>query len=280
MRLRQPTNSVRPSETWPNHSPDPKLFMEYLFNIYYYLEKKRIIVQYQHKEIVLSKEENQNSIGPSTPKIREKLYEAMANSSSSIESFDEYDVVVVEDLSTWEFIDLSDDDCVDLDNFSLSESSDSSFLVENLADDDVISEFKGEVDPDFASPSLHISKQSLLGEFLPPNPQNKGVGMYGCDDHGRDELVNVQKHLDQDVGAGDCEDENYDDDNDEHGYEDEYDDELVPLDVRNRLGRQRIRKLGKRASPKMNKSKKLHYKYNRPGCVHGKHGLGVQYAYI
>lgn len=207
----------------------------------------------------------------------------MAIRSKSIESFDEYDVVVVEDLSTWEFIDLSDDDSVDLDNFSLSESSDASFLVENLSDDDVISGFKVEEDPDLASPSSHISEQSLLPELLPPNLQNKGVSMYGCDDHGRDELVKVQSHLDQDVGtvaSGDCEYENYDDDDDEHGYEDEYDDELVPLDVRNRFGRQRIRKLGKRANPKMNKSKKLPYKYSRPGCVHGKHGLGVQYAYI
>lgn len=206
----------------------------------------------------------------------------MASRSNSIESFDEFEVVVVEDLSTWEFIDLSEDDCVDLDNFSLSESSDSSFLVENLADG-VISGIEGDEDPDLGSPSSAICVQSLLGELQPANLENKGVGEYGGDDdHGRDELAKVLSHFHQDVStvaARDDEYENYDED-DEHGYEDEYDDELVPIEVRNRFGKQRIRKMGKRACPKMKKSKKLPYKYNRPGCVHGKHGLGVQYAYI
>ncbi|KAG7584000.1 hypothetical protein ISN44_As08g035030 [Arabidopsis suecica] len=43
------------------------------------------------------------------------------------------------------------------------------------------------------------------------------------------------------------------------------DDELVPRSVSKKLKRQRIRKLGKRSS----------YLQLKPGCVHGKHGFGI-----
>ncbi|XP_047327442.1 zinc finger protein hangover-like [Impatiens glandulifera] len=61
---------------------------------------------------------------------------------------------------------------------------------------------------------------------------------------------------------------------------DEYDldDELVPMCVSDRFEKQRIRKIGKRAYPRMNKSKKMPHYYNRPGCVYGKHGLGLKHS--
>ncbi|XAR59112.1 hypothetical protein NMG60_11014766 [Bertholletia excelsa] len=72
-------------------------------------------------------------------------------------------------------------------------------------------------------------------------------------------------------------DDGYDDD-DGGGFD--LDDELVPRSVSDRFGRQRMRKLGKRAYPKMNKSRKLPYYYSRPGCVYGKHGLGLKHSII
>ncbi|GFZ20524.1 hypothetical protein Acr_28g0012290 [Actinidia rufa] len=70
------------------------------------------------------------------------------------------------------------------------------------------------------------------------------------------------------------------DDEEEEEEECDLDDELVPKSVGDRFGRQRMRKLGKRSYPKMNKSKRLPYLYIRPGCVHGKHGLGLKHNII
>ena len=55
------------------------------------------------------------------------------------------------------------------------------------------------------------------------------------------------------------------------------DDELVPWNVSNKFERQRMRKLGKRAFSKMHNSKKSPYLFVRPGCVRGKHGLGLKH---
>lgn len=49
-------------------------------------------------------------------------------------------------------------------------------------------------------------------------------------------------------------------------------DEMVPWD---KLMRQRIRKSGKISIGKMAKSKKSALVFTRPGCVRGKHGLGL-----
>ncbi|XP_057456469.1 uncharacterized protein LOC130747521 [Lotus japonicus] len=57
------------------------------------------------------------------------------------------------------------------------------------------------------------------------------------------------------------------------------DDELVPWEVGNKLGRQRMKKLGKRACSKMKNSKRSPYLFVRPGCVGGKHGLGLKHSF-
>ncbi|KAL8096902.1 hypothetical protein AgCh_030110 [Apium graveolens] len=64
--------------------------------------------------------------------------------------------------------------------------------------------------------------------------------------------------------------------------EDDYDldDELVPYYVNNKLGRERMRKLGKRSCAKSVKSKRLTYNYNKAGCFRGKHGLGLKHSLI
>ncbi|KAF9676064.1 hypothetical protein SADUNF_Sadunf09G0099600 [Salix dunnii] len=53
-------------------------------------------------------------------------------------------------------------------------------------------------------------------------------------------------------------------------------DELVPWNVSGKLGRQRMRKLGRRIFPKMSSSKRSPFLHVKPGCVHGKHGLGLK----
>ncbi|QCD88591.1 uncharacterized protein LOC114168593 [Vigna unguiculata] len=84
-----------------------------------------------------------------------------------------------------------------------------------------------------------------------------------------------QRHFPhRDVDDGDDDDEDENDDDDEYGL----DDELVPWTVSNKFGRQRMRKLGKRAFSKMHSSKKSPYLFVRPGCVRGKHGLGLKHV--
>lgn len=73
----------------------------------------------------------------------------------------------------------------------------------------------------------------------------------------------------------DDDDEDEDDDNGDDGCD--LDDELVPWDVSDKVGRQRMRKLGKRVFSKMNNSKRSPYLFVRPGCVRGKHGLGLKH---
>ncbi|KAG2703310.1 hypothetical protein I3843_06G124800 [Carya illinoinensis] len=74
------------------------------------------------------------------------------------------------------------------------------------------------------------------------------------------------------------EDEENDDDHDgDDGYD--LDDELVPWNVCNKIGRQRMRKLGKREFPKMYNSKRSPYLFVRPGCVRGKYGLGLKHNF-
>ncbi|XVE48985.1 hypothetical protein DITRI_Ditri01bG0045600 [Diplodiscus trichospermus] len=57
------------------------------------------------------------------------------------------------------------------------------------------------------------------------------------------------------------------------------DDELVPRALSGKLGRQRMRKLGKRTFAKMHTSKRSPFLFVKPGCVHGKHGLGLKHSF-
>ncbi|KAK9904559.1 hypothetical protein M0R45_000641 [Rubus argutus] len=63
------------------------------------------------------------------------------------------------------------------------------------------------------------------------------------------------------------------DDDDEGEDDDGYglDDELVPWSVSDKFSRERMRKSGKR--------KRSPYLIVRPGCIRGKHGLGVKHIY-
>ncbi|KAI4300058.1 hypothetical protein L6164_033476 [Bauhinia variegata] len=72
-------------------------------------------------------------------------------------------------------------------------------------------------------------------------------------------------------------DDDEEEDDDYSGYD--LDDELVPWSVGSKFGRQRMRKLGKRVCSKMNNSKKSPFMFVRPGCVRGKHGLGLKHNF-
>lgn len=92
----------------------------------------------------------------------------------------------------------------------------------------------------------------------------------------------VENHHHHHVGYSE-EQVNHDDDDDDDESEDDgdddLDDELVPWDIGNKLGRQRMRKLGKRVSSKMNNSKRSPILFVRPGCVRGKHGMGLKHCF-
>ncbi|GMJ03554.1 hypothetical protein HRI_004024600 [Hibiscus trionum] len=70
-----------------------------------------------------------------------------------------------------------------------------------------------------------------------------------------------------------------DDDDDDDRYGCDLDDELIPRGLSGKFGRQRMRKLGKRVFAKMNNSKRSPFLYVKPGCVHGKHGLGLKHSF-
>ncbi|KAK8564324.1 hypothetical protein V6N12_036450 [Hibiscus sabdariffa] len=56
-----------------------------------------------------------------------------------------------------------------------------------------------------------------------------------------------------------------DDDDDDGDGDDDLDDELIPRGLSGKLGRQRMRKLGKRGFAKMNNSKRSPFLYVKPG---------------
>ncbi|XP_038710466.1 uncharacterized protein LOC120005083 [Tripterygium wilfordii] len=72
----------------------------------------------------------------------------------------------------------------------------------------------------------------------------------------------------------DDEDEKIDDYDEDYGL----DDELVPWQVSGKLGRERMRKIGKRVFARMTNSKRSPHSYVKPGCVYGKHGLGLKHS--
>lgn len=178
------------------------------------------------------------------------------------------------DLSYWEFINPSDadsddggddDDEVDVDNISLDSLQNALFVTLHPystknpeSEREILTVHLDDLDRDEEKPGL----DDLGGGSL-----NRHVVSY----------VGNQ-YVDDDGGEYHDDDDDDDDmDDEDHGYG--LDDELVPWSVSGKLGRQRMRKLGKRACAKMNYSKKSPYLYKKPGCVHGKHGLGLKHNF-
>ncbi|CAL9228002.1 unnamed protein product [Arabidopsis halleri] len=176
------------------------------------------------------------------------------------------------DLDLWEVVNPSDGDF-----------SEDSFSVDSLSDDDVISLD----DASFVSPTV-----------ISPPPEIIPVAD-GCDltvdldgDVVRDEVDEndlgwAQRRgvmfLGGDSGysVGITYGDYVNDDGEEDGeYDDSYDldEELVPRSVNKKVGRQRMRKVGKRAIAKVYASKKMSpFSHLKPGSVRGKHGLGMKF---
>ncbi|XP_076940894.1 uncharacterized protein LOC143610250 [Bidens hawaiensis] len=182
----------------------------------------------------------------------------MASSSFTGEAFEPI-YVDVSDSDSWQVIDPSDSDSGE--DFSFDENEDGS------SDSDDALQHR------FGSPSSDISMQSLADEIT-----------HHCQELQYPYEINHNRETIDDVTVTkDGEEDPYESDEDEEEDDDldlDLDDELVPKWLNNKFERQRMRKLGKKVYPKMKKSKRLVCQYNKPGCVHGKHGLGMKHNLI
>lgn len=180
-----------------------------------------------------------------------------ASSSSSVEFvlFDDFDfefVDEVERLSNWEFLDASD---AEMDGSGDGEGVDSS------VDGRVPADLRERLSPVAAVP-ISLAEDRIddrVGVYLLQDLEDGFAYGYDgnrCDYEGAEE-------------------DEADDDGDEY----DLDDELVPWSVSGKLGRQRMRKLGKRGFTRMYNSKRSPFLFTKPGCVRGKHGLGLKHSY-
>ncbi|XP_071726070.1 uncharacterized protein [Rutidosis leptorrhynchoides] len=197
-------------------------------------------------------------------------------SSLTGDAFESIDVDVVSDSDSWQVIDPSDSDG---ENYSYNDVTTDEDDVTADEDDEVVPDVDDLLQHPYGSPSSDISMQSLADEITRQCQElnvvyeiNQNRLMIGAEGviKGGDDLYNEDEN--------EIEDEEEDDDHDDDDLD--LDDELVPKWLSNKFERQRMRKLGKRAYPKMKKSKRLVNQYSKPGCVHGKHGLGLKHNLI
>lgn len=189
----------------------------------------------------------------------EALSGASSSSSSSVEFvfYDDFEYEFVEDverLSNWELLDASDADS-DMDG-NRGEEEGKDCGVDGRVPDDL---------PERISP-LVVVPISLVEDRI---------------DDRLDDVYLLQNQEEDGFAYGydGAEEEETDDDDDRDGDEFYLDDELVPWSVSGKLGRQRMRKLGKRGFTKMYNSKRSPFLFTKPGCVRGKHGLGLKHSY-
>ncbi|KAK1439884.1 hypothetical protein QVD17_05708 [Tagetes erecta] len=181
-------------------------------------------------------------------------------SSFTGEAFESIDVDF-SDSDSWQVIDPSDSDDG---NFSCGD-----VISTDDDSDEVVPDVDDLLQLPYGSPSSDISMQSLVDQIT---HHHQIIDDAVVENGG---LIDGE-HLPYEED----EDESEEDENDEEEGDLDLDDELVPKWLNNKFERQRMRKLGKRAYPKMKKSKRLAYMYNKPGCVHGKHGVGTKHNLI
>ncbi|KAI7741016.1 hypothetical protein M8C21_020123, partial [Ambrosia artemisiifolia] len=208
----------------------------------------------------------------------------MANKSSVVmtssftgEPFESIDADV-SDSDSWQVIDPSDSD--DGENFSYGDvTTTDDDVSEDEQEEEVVSDV---VEQTYGSPCSDISMQSLVDEISHYYQEVKNACEIDHSLHQTVDDVSVVKDSGLINGEDDPyeEDEKDDDDDEEEEDEEDLDDELVPKWLNNKFERQRMRKLGKRVYPKMKKSKRLVNQYSKPGCVHGKHGLGMKHNLV
>lgn len=181
---------------------------------------------------------------------------------------EDLDFVQVEEqgLSHWEFVNVSDADDSEKENAERVESEEDK--EERIGDG--FGSLGFEKDETMATTTTTTTTHHVDLDDDHHHHHHHGHG------HGHDYDVGLKfQGGNRSYGYGyDDEEEN---DRDEDDGEDDFDDELVPWDVSGKFGRQRMRKLGKRAFPKMYNSKRSPYLFVRPGCVRGKHGMGMKH---
>ncbi|GAB2291773.1 hypothetical protein Dimus_026027 [Dionaea muscipula] len=177
-------------------------------------------------------------------------------------------------------------DCVDQNESDINLSG--SLLVEQNSDANIEEALHGSlgvVDHDDDGGNVHHHVVNFFGPVdLGKNPVLERETLHQFIDEAIDAMQNGENFQNGFHGScdyyGDDHDHheacyNDDDDDDEQEIMD-LDDELVPWGVADRLGRQRMRKLGKRCFARMTKSKQMAHIYTMRGCVRGKHGLGLK----
>lgn len=187
----------------------------------------------------------------------EKFSRASSSSSMDAEEYEflevEFEEQVLGDLSNWEFIDASDAD-----------SEEHQFAEE----DEPEGQHHQDEDDDDDEGNGSVSLRSSIPLPIP----------HGHDQIHEDHWGHLLFHI-GDLKSHDHDYDYHDDDDDvsDDGYD--LNDELVPWSVSDKFGgRERMRKLGKRAFTKMNNSKRSPKLFVRPGCVRGKHGLGLKHS--
>ncbi|XP_021738388.1 uncharacterized protein LOC110704882 [Chenopodium quinoa] len=187
-------------------------------------------------------------------------------------------IAAPEDLCNWEFVNRIYDLVESIDSLSVSSSSEVD--DDGAKEDDEENEPTNDVIKNLDYDGMKCSRVSDLG-------QNHDVDLskFGDDYHEKPDVffefsdgsnLNFHGYV-HDAAADDVQDDEDDDDvhdDDDGGYG--MDDELVPWEVKDRFVRQRMIKSGKNSFGKMAKSKKSARVFTRPGCVRGKHGLGLK----
>lgn len=174
-----------------------------------------------------------------------------------------------EDLSAWELVNASQSDDEDLYSFDGDFVSTESDGVSSESDDVIEAEAEIKLDHDeeeesAGQPSDLVTQDEIepIQALLDTPPtiyrfqttvshpyRDHGKRCYGCDDSDND-------------------DEDDDDDDDDAAHD--VDDELMPWKLKDKFGKQRMKKMGKRVGPKPSNSKKLPYYYhNRPSRLYG-----------
>ncbi|KMT00380.1 hypothetical protein BVRB_9g216850 [Beta vulgaris subsp. vulgaris] len=200
-----------------------------------------------------------------------------------------------EDLCNWEFVnqfdfEIDDESIYEVQSIDFVESIDSLSSSSDEDDDDVkkfptndVKSHDNDLDLDHDHDDVNVKCARVLDlgqnhECFDGDLSSNGDdidGVYGYFDgsslhvHGHDSYNGgYHQHANANDDAVDAVDDDEGDVDDGYGMYDE----MVPWD---KLMRQRIRKSGKISIGKMAKSKKSALVFTRPGCVRGKHGLGL-----
>nr|XP_043621392.1 uncharacterized protein LOC122593102 [Erigeron canadensis] len=237
----------------------------------------------------------------------------MANEFQSLigeDAFESVEFDVVSDSESWQVVghsDSDDGDVITTDDDVITTDDDATTTIDD-EESEGVPDVDDLIERQFGSPVSDISVKSLVDEIAPIHSQEEVkpaylsyrkrqmIGDYvaalksgglidGVDDPYQ--ITQEVKNVGYEIGnslrvINDCynEEEESEDSDVEEDDNSDLDDELVPKWLSNKFERQRMRKLGKRVYPKMKKSKRMVNQYNKPGCVHGKHGLGLKHNLI